>query len=677
MVLAAGSVVAALLWGLAVALMVAAAAGAADWLFELSHEVRVIAVRVGFLAGGGAIVAALWRRRRVRSLEAVALWAEEQVPSLRYALVTAIEPRWADAAPQLEREISVVNWRAPLMRATVLQVTPPAVLLLAALGLGAVLPAGVVSRISAPHVGDALAHPGSGRAASRDRLSLLVANITPPAYTGLSAVTVESPASISALAGSGVRIEGRGAPDGVEAKVGELGLDVTGDANRWRVVFAMPTRATVVRLRDGSVERLIALEPRPDSAPVITLVSPARDTVLRAPAGALPLGARATDDFGLDALWFEYIVSSGEGESFTFRSGVVRRTVARGARAYTLDASLALDSLKLVPGDIVHLRAVAVDGNRSTGPDTGVSETRTVRIPRPSEYDSVAVEGAAPPDVDESDLSQRMLIQLTEALQQRRGKLSRSTLVAESQRIAADQARLRRRVGDIIFARLGEESSAEDDAHEHGGSRAGMTPEQLLKAADAATAAAGAHEHALDFGGAETPVVAVNRPLLEAYNAMWDAGRELGIGEPGRALPHMRAALEAIQRARQAERIYLRGRPAAVVVDLAKVRLAGKISDALPAGRAARPAVSGAGERAARLDAALAMLASAPATAVDSLLLLRVDALEHAPALAAALGTAVDALRAGRDATELLVRARRIAVGPPLARTAPAWGGAW
>jgi hypothetical protein len=270
-----------------------------------------------------------------------------------------------------------------------------------------------------------------------------------------------------------------------------------------------------------------------------------------------------------------------------------------------------------------------------------------------------------------------MLIQLAEALQRRRPTLPRATVVSESQRIAADQARLRRRVSDIIFARLGEESSAEEDAHEHGASRARMTPEELLKAADAATGAAGAHDHALDFAGGETPVVMVNRPLLEAYNAMWDAGRELGIGEPGAALPHMRRALDAIQRARQAERIYLRGRPAAVVVDLAKVRLAGKIADAAPAGRSARRPEGGAEERAARMESAIEMLATAPAAAVDSLLLLRVDALERSPALAAALRDAIDALRSGRDATEPLARARRIAVGAPRARAAPAWGGAW
>ncbi len=47
-----------------------------------------------------------------------------------------------------------------------------------------------------------------------------------------------------------------------------------------------------------------------------------------------------------------------------------------------------------------------------------------------------------------------------------------------------------------------------------------------------------------------------------------EAGRWLELGEPDDALPHMRAALAAIQRARQAERLYLRGRPPTQVVDI-------------------------------------------------------------------------------------------------------------
>jgi hypothetical protein len=144
---------------------------------------------------------------------------------------------------------------------------------------------------------------------------------------------------------------------------------------------------------------------------------------------------------------------------------------------------------------------------------------------------------------------------------------------------------------------------------------------------------------------------------------MWAAGRELEIGEPRRALPHMREALEAIQRARQAERIYLRGRPPASVIDLARVRLAGNLAGASPAAT-----VAGVRDRKdrnallARYSRAIELLSRGDA--LDSLQLLRIDALETQPRFAAALGEAVTALRNGRDATGPLISARRLLAGP-------------
>ncbi len=160
---------------------------------------------------------------------------------------------------------------------------------------------------------------------------------------------------------------------------------------------------------------------------------------------------------------------------------------------------------------------------------------------------------------------------------------------------------------------------------------------------------------------------------------MWDAGRELEIGEPARALPHMRAALDAIQRARAAERIYLRGRPPVAVVDLQKVRLAGDRSDAAPRPLPApEPSNDPLALLGARLDRAIVTLARDPAAAVDSLLLVRLEALEQAPALAAAVADAVDAIRRGSDATDALVRARRATLGAAASRGGmPAWGSAW
>jgi hypothetical protein len=159
---------------------------------------------------------------------------------------------------------------------------------------------------------------------------------------------------------------------------------------------------------------------------------------------------------------------------------------------------------------------------------------------------------------------------------------------------------------------------------------------------------------------------------------MWDAVRELEQGEPGRALPPMRRALDALQEARSAERYFMRGRPPTIVVDIDRVRLARR-EDVEPADRSPGEPAERASERhAERYARAVELLRRDPAAAVDSLLLLRIDALDTDPPLARALGDALEALRTGRDATLPLLRARRTIEGPaggaaPLGR----WGGGW
>jgi hypothetical protein len=302
-----------------------------------------------------------------------------------------------------------------------------------------------------------------------------------------------------------------------------------------------------------------------DELPSVVLIAPAHDSVLRTPTGRIGLSADATDDLGLVSAAFEYIISSGEGETFKFASGTIGAVKPSGRHA-AIASSISIDSLALKPGDIVHLRAVARDANNVSGPGIGVSETRSIRIARRDEYDSVAVDAAGPADEEKSVISQRMLIILAEALEKRRPSLRRDTVVSESRRIAADQKRLRRTVGDIVFTRLGGDPSGEEHSDEESPSRA-KTMAEMLARADSAT---NRTNDPIDFEGGESPVVAVNKPLLEAYNAMWSAGTELEIGEPGRALPHMRRALAAIQKARQAERLYLRGAAPQVVIDVSK-----------------------------------------------------------------------------------------------------------
>jgi hypothetical protein len=673
-VLGASVVLSALLWGAAATGLLLVGTAIADWLVPLPGVVRQWMRAAALLAGLLVISTVLRRGRRVRSEQRVALWLEEHEPALGYALVTLVDPAARDVG-MLERSVAGIDWRPTIRRASMRALAPPALLAAVAAVLLLALPRGVVARVGTPKPGDALDRPAT-RGADVDPLSPLVVRVAPPAYAGEPERVLEDPTSVAALIGSRVAIEGPGARD-IDARLGERTLSVVPRGPRWSVLFSMPARPQALRLRADGRERLLVLEPRADSAPTVGLLALARDTVLRAPTGTIPFAARAVDDLGLAAGWLEVIVSSGEGETFTFRSATLGRRSFGGSRQAELRAALRIDSLGLGAGDVVHVRAVARDANAVSGPGTGASETRTIRIARVGEYDSVAVEGAAPPEADKSEVSQRMLIVLAEALERRRPRLERETVLGESRRIGVDQARLRRRVSEIVFIRL-EEGEGGEHSHHADDQRGSLTPEELLAAAEEATAEAQTGE-ALDFAEDESPVVAINRPLLEAYNAMWDAGRELDVGEPGRALPHMRAALDAIQRARAAERIYLRGRPPVAVVDLQNARLAGDRADAAPRARASRaPPDDPLVRLGVRLDAALELLSRSSDAAVDSLLLLRVEALEGAPSLAAALGEAVEELRRGRDASEALARARRATLGEPVARGGiPRWGGAW
>lgn len=643
-------------------------------LAGVSPATSLVFVFVAGLASGAAAHARQGRGRMTR--ERAALWIEEQVPQLRYSLVTAIEQE--PPHDQLERAVRSVPWEESVQSRVWRSLRLPI----------AVAVVGVLALLTAPRARAALGASARGtgpNAANASRVALgdLEVVVTPPAYANLQESRTHAPSLVRALPGSAITVSGNdGRAPLPRVMRDSISLDVAPDGARWRAGWRASTERVLVRATRGGDTRLFALEPVVDSAPVVTLRIPARDTVLRAPQGTFALAADVHDDLGVAQAAFEYIVSSGEGERFTFRSGSLGARAGSGAHDVPLRATLSLEALQLNPGDVVHLRAVARDANTVTGPGIAGSDSRTIRIARQGEYDSVAVDPAPPPEADKSVLSQRMLINLTEALVRKSRTMAKAEVSAESQRIGRDQARLRRQVSDIIFSRLGD-GPAGDHGHGEEGSdetEGRLTPEALLKAAEAATAISG---EALDFDHDETPVVAINRPLLEAYNAMWDAGRELSSGAPQRALPPMRAALAAIQRARAAERLYLRGAPPGVVVDIAKVRMRGT-EHGMTNRRMPREPLNAARRFAlARFARAIELLAPTSASlggthaaeartaaratigdraanvGIDSLLVLRLDVATDDAIAAAALERAIEALRSGRDATSLLIAARR------------------
>ncbi len=667
----------AVVWTLLGALISIAAMLALDAVVGLSLGVRaqlVIAPALVAVAVLGFHLVGPVRATLVASEEAVALWFERRIPSLRYALVTdlALGGTSPVALGDVVRAAPLERTVAGTARATLGR---PALAVALLLLLILVLPDGAVGRVVRPSAGDALARPRLGADAT-DALATIVVRVQPPAYSGLASTAYDDPATVAALVGSRVVVEGRGSGvtawrDGVE----DAALSTQG---RWRIALPVPARAEAVRLRAGARERVLVLEPISDSVPQVELVQPARDTVLREARGVLALRATLRDDLGLADAAFELILSAGAGELYTFRTlSVAARRFDEGARTGSIDGQVSLDSLGLKPGDFVHLRAVARDRNDVTGAGRGASETRTIRIARADEYDSVAVDPAPPSEPEKDALSQRMILMQTQELVARRPRPTDVVRTRDARRIAVDQTKLRKKVGEVVFLRLGEDASGEHehfagDGHQHAPEGV-VNPDAILAAAERAANVDPTRN--LDNHGDETPIVAINRPLLEAYNHTWRASEELETGRPEAAIPWMERAIAALQRARAAERIYLRGRPPSVVIDLQRVRLAGK-DEGRPQARAPRASADPArAERLRRFDRALGLVVADAGAAADSLLLIRVTLPAEERGAALALDAAAARLRQGGDVTAALVAARRLLVqDPPRRAPLTAWG---
>lgn len=599
-----------------------------------------IALVIGVLAGCWV----LWRGRFVLSARRVALWMEERAPSLQYALVTASDPLVAGDKSLLESEIDRSNidiFVRPAVLTPVIYGGVALSVMAGAFAAALTLASGRATVVA--H--DVLAGIGVSTPLPNRLLGLTV-RVKQPVYAGGDVETFDDPSAVTALVGSSVTISGSGQATGIGARIANSKVQVMERGRAWQLTISMPTAATTISLTDRGYDRVLAIIPVVDQPPAVTLTQPTRDTVWRhVPSGAIGFIARATDDVGLLDGHIEYTVTTGSGEVFKSRTSSLGAARFGGTKSAELHASLALSQLGLTEGAILSVRAVVSDNNTLTGPGTSTSDTRTFRVARADEYDSLAVEAAPPPPTERSLLTQRMLIISAESLLKKRPSLAPRDYVSSSGRIGADQADLRKKVYNILYEQdeAGGESGVEGDDEE-------LNPQLVL-----------------------------NRDLKQAYDAMWDAERALNIGEINAALPFMTKAAHALDRARLANRLYLRGRPPRVVVNIEKVRLSGKekgLSNSVTGQRTRADTATARFNRS--LNSALAIAGSDPRHFVDALIRLRVEATSVNPAFAAAVGEAVDAVRTGKDATDALIRARRALFGAPRSGDATLpWSGIW
>jgi hypothetical protein len=648
----AAAIAQSLAWGFACTFAILAAISFGSLVkpgFDKHTEANLIVAVVG-----GSMVAGwfLWKARRFTSVDRVALWIEERIPDLQYSLVTALEHSDSPFTRGMEAQVEQQNVGGVTLAALRRKLGPAIGVLAAAALLLYVSPSAAFGR--AGLLGRLAGSTRSALAPAASKLDDIEARVTPPAYTGERTVTLDDPTSITALVGSRVVIHGHGAAAGVTGSANGAIVGVTDIDAGWSLSLVMPPKPSALTLTDRSYERIIVLDPRADAPPKIALTSPAKDTTLRVAQLVIQLNANATDDVGLRGAYFEYLITTGSGEIFNARTVTTPVVSFGGARSGTIRATLDLASLKLNQGDVVSIRAIAQDGNTLTGPGLSTSDTRTFRIARADEYDSVAVDAAAPLPVDTAAMSQRMLIAMTEKLVKEMKKIPHAELVSRSGQIGDLEDKIRKRVEEILYEQEGGEEGAESEAP--------GTPPDPSKTLE----------------GEESDQVRAskNPDMMEAFNALWAAVRSLQIAEPDSALPPMRVALKALDRARLANRLYLRGMPPKVIVDIARVRMSGKEKGTTNI-RTPRSAVDS--QRVAlekRFSDAVELIESKPADAVRAFTLMQVEALSVSPGVASSLGEAIEAFRKGRDATLPLLRARRALSGDPSGSSGlPAWSG--
>lgn len=617
----------ALLWAVAVGAIltcIGTLASRAAPLSTAAIQLMMGAIGAAALAAASAV---LWRARGARSLESVALWIEERDPRLQYALVTAIErenaPRaLCDVADKADIEGHVLaSARTGLGRGAiavglaipVLLASQPADLLRSG--------GGTLRRTFVPSTPQ-----------SANRIAAFTVRVAPPSYSRLAPSTLRQPSSVRSLIGSRLDVQGAGAPDGITASVVAAHYRASGEDERWSVALTMDSVPAVLSLSDREFRVLIALEPVPDSAPVVRLREPARDTVYHVvPRTPIDIAADVDDDVGVNYGYVEYMISTGAEESFDTKVVNGPRVSFANARRGSVRARLALDTMKLVPGSFLHVRVVALDFNDVTGPGRGVSETRTIRIAEP--VDSTSVVAAPPQQIDSMWVSQRLLNMRTDTLIRTKLRLSRNTFVSTSSVYGNTQDDIRQRALAIID--LLEDNGAE--------------------------------------GREETDI---SRKLRKAADLMWTAREGLGIARPDTAMPVMVRILAILDEIRLANRYHFRGVLPPVPVDIARARLTGT-GAASVGDRAARERLREARVALARrLENLVTLSRTAPTAAADSLVYVRLKALTVAPTAAASLSLAIDALRAGRNASADLVRARRALGSPAVALRGPLeWGG--
>ncbi|WP_100642988.1 hypothetical protein [Alteromonas facilis] len=425
--------------------------------------------------------------------------------------------------------------------------------------------------------------------------------ITPPAYTQLSQ---RSSSELNVSVVEGAEITWRLEPSEIDSD-SVFSLDIDGEAlpmveaenGVWSVstrVFSSSLYHFNLVIGDSSepISDIFTLDVSNDKRPNIKIQTPEKTVTEFTKSSTPTLLSKVvvSDDFGITDTYIEASIAKGTGEAVKFRDEVFRfddETVnpdAQDSKYSNVYSKLwDLVSLGMEPGDELYFTVIAAD-NRTPDVQVSRSETRIIKW-LDDEVEGITSEGIVIDFMPEYFKSQRQIIIETKELMANREEMP----VAEFDRISRDlgmaQSDLKHRYGQYLGDEFESgvmqtmeqgpqhiaESHGHDDEEEHEAEQHSHDHAEHGNFTDTPTNAdrSGFNEVVEQFGhdhgevdvgfislrkGEFSPKVLMKQSIAN----MWQAELFLLLSQPERALPFEVKALEFLNRAKQADRVYVK-----------------------------------------------------------------------------------------------------------------------
>ncbi len=350
---------------------------------------------------------------------------------------------------------------------------------------------------------------------------------------------------------------------------------------------------------------IATLSVKMDAKPVIKIKQPLL-TITELAKNSVPIlntEVEISDDYGLSNVKIIASIAKGSGESVKFRDQTFsfdsssQESSSQDSSSQDSESQVDnknryvkrwdLATLDMSPGDELYFSIHATD-NKTPESQTSISPTRIVRWLE-DEQEGITSDGVVIDFIPEYFKSQRQIIIETEALIEQQDSMSTEVFKRTSRALAIDQSDLKQSYGQYLgdefesgvmhTMEAGPAVPSSTDEHGHSDEDEGAGNEESSHNSEHSHESEGSNDQASDLSGYQqvieqyghnhgkvdigfiktsegqiNPKVLMKRAVAE----MWQAELHLQLSSPSLALPYEKEALNYLNRAKQAERIYVK-----------------------------------------------------------------------------------------------------------------------